>query len=197
MADKKLPVARTPVGIAGYSYTAEPDTKGKYADGKYKVSILFPKEGADNQDEINAFVKRVQTAHKKADGKDVDCPIKDGDKQKSDKVNGYWTFRSKSQYPPVLCDASRNVIPQSIPLWSGDVVIVSFQPKPYKTGANSGLTCYLKGIQVLKKGDGGNQNPDELFDDESEKWGETAADGSDTTAGEEEEEATAESDSDF
>ncbi len=157
-AKKKLPTISTPVGLAGFMHTAEPDTKGPYADNKYKASILFPKEGANNQDDINAFVKRVQDAHSKAGGVEKDCPVKDGDKGTSDKIKGYWTFRAKSIYPAVIADASRKALSQTTPIWGGDVVILSFQPKAYNTGTQKGLTCYFKGDQFLKKGEGNQQS---------------------------------------
>jgi len=62
-----------PKAIAGYArnlYT--PDTDGKYADGKYKLQVRFPK----GSDEVEEFVAALMKRHDDM-GFGVNTPVKD------------------------------------------------------------------------------------------------------------------------
>lgn len=79
MADKKklFLKVRTPAGIAAFSHIKEPDLKGKFADGKYKITLKIPK-GTD----ISALEEAVRQVAIDEWGKvpaDLASPFKDGD----------------------------------------------------------------------------------------------------------------------
>ena len=42
---KKIPFV-TPVGVAKYPYLTQPDTTGKFADGKFKTRLIVSKKDA-------------------------------------------------------------------------------------------------------------------------------------------------------
>lgn len=158
---EKAEILVSPAGIASYSYLDKPDTKGKFADDKFKVTVLYPKKDAETvhpalkQDEIDAFIERIRKLHKEAGGRsggDKD-PIKDGDDKDNEDYHGYWLLRYKTAYQPARVDTKRKNLPESVKIYSGDVIKVSFDKHTYDDGLS---LSRLRAVQLIDKRNTGN-----------------------------------------
>lgn len=88
----------TPFGVASYPHLNKPDTKGKYADNKYKTKLVLRGDDPDTQ----AFVKSVKQALKDLKGTAKSThhiPVA------IDEETGEVTFTAKSKYAPAIFDA--------------------------------------------------------------------------------------------
>lgn len=169
---EKAEILVAPAGIASYSYLNEPDTKGKFADDKYKVTVLYPKENAEekhpslNQEAIDAYIEKINALHKAAGGRkggDKD-PVKDGDKKDNEEYHGYWMLRYKTGYPPALVDTKRKALPDNVKVYSGDIIKVSFDKHTYDDGLS---LSRLRAVMLIDKRNTGNGGAGvAAFDDE-------------------------------
>jgi hypothetical protein len=169
----KLPTIVSPKGVAAYCHLREPDTKGKYADNKYKLTLKLPKAGAENQSEIDAFVKKLQAEHVKARGKKkTDSPVRDGDEKDftGDGENPYagrWLLTFKSKFPVQLMDSKKNELPKTVQPFGGDVVKVGFVALPYEEGKNAGISLQLRAVMLVEKNaTGGQRDYSDAFGEE-------------------------------
>lgn len=96
----------SPFGTAQYPHISSPDTKGKYADNKYKTKLTLPLGDPAAQ----AFIKQIEAAATELgrDGKrDYRPYVEDEDANTV-------TFTFKSQYQPSVFDSKNNPIPSSV-----------------------------------------------------------------------------------
>lgn len=181
MAKKKFPIVVAGPGVAAYSYVNEPDTKGVYADNKYKVTMLL-----DNDVDLTGAIAKCHAAAELEWGKvpeDLKLPFADGN-EKRDKDGNPKTdyadkivFTAKSKFAPSMVDAKRAELPDTVWPMSGDVVKVSFACFPYvKTETEVekingkkvkrevqvyGVSAQLRAVQLLEKRSGfGNSGND-------------------------------------
>lgn len=137
----------SPKGVASYPHLTKPDTKGEYADNKFKTSLVV--------DEATA--KKLEAEFDKI-AKDLGVK---GVKRPLRQYKGDWVVTAKSKYRPVLVDASRNEIDvEADPdffVRGGSTIRISTEVVPYRDG----IALRLKKVQVIELA----SRPSE-FDDE-------------------------------
>lgn len=141
----------TPLGEARFPKINEPDTKGEYADGKYKIEVvlneantkLYKKELHDVAARIFPGVKGVRIPMKTA-------------------KDGTISFIFKSKDKPMILDAKKNKLPPEVVVGAGSSVRVAGSLAKYEKGPNKGITAYLSAVQVVELVEGGSMA--KLFD---------------------------------
>jgi hypothetical protein len=157
----------TPKGIASFAHIDTPDTKGQYADNKFKVTLKLKKGEKVNE----AFVKDLRAKavaaakqqmadwnKKKLEHFD---PVKDGDeKDEAEKKGtaGFWLVTFKGKYKPKTVDSKRKTLPTNVRILGGDVIKVAYGTKPFEKAVQSkgGISLYLNAVQLLEKNNDGN-----------------------------------------
>ena len=166
-ARKRLPATKlvTDKALAHFAYVNEPDTKGDYADGKYKITLSFPKD--------DPFVTRLDAAVEKLCAehfgdkrpRNLHTPVKDGDDSNLDAMAGRVFIRAKSNKQPLVVDSKRNKLPEGLTIFGGDVVKAAITLAVYEAGASKGVTAYLDALQLIEKRSSGS-NTASMFGDE-------------------------------
>lgn len=130
----------TPKGTARFPKLSEPDTKGEYADNKYKTEIVL------DDDDLAAFKKEMYAAAKELlpNVKSPNLPIK------TSKKDGVVSIIFKSKHRPQVQDAQRTDIPKSVEVGPGSVIKVAGTFAPYEKGALKGITAYLDAVRVYE-----------------------------------------------
>jgi DNA-directed RNA polymerase len=201
---QKFVTLKSPIAIAAYAHLDQPDTKGKFADGKYKVTLKLKKGDADAEAfraKVQGEIKKLADEQRKEWKKSklgTSNPFKDGDTKDDDEgskgTKGYWLFTAKTKTAPQLVDSKRAPLPKSVKIFGGDeiVAIVALGPykDPYKECA--GATIYLNGVQLIRKNNSG-RDVSGMFDEVEDGF--DAADA--PAATEEGGESRAEDDADF
>lgn len=175
---RKITTARC---IAAYAYVNEPDTEGKFADGKFKITMKFEKDQDISALETAIDEVAIET-FPEIDPSDIKKPLKDGDESEKDDYHGFITVTAKTKDRPKLIDAKRNPLPSKIKIFSGDVVKVAVTVMGYestekvvekvngkrveKTEKVYGVTLYLDAVQLLEKNNGTGGNAASRFADE-------------------------------
>lgn len=177
----------SPAGYAEYAYVHSPDTEGQYADGKYKLTVRWPK-GTDLsalEDGIN------EAAQKKWPNKlprNLMLPIRDGDeyyeeaetdeqRERRERFRGHLFVTAKTRFKPGVVDSDG--VPLAAeegecvdcrvdPIYSGDLVRFSGFAHPYINGSNKGVTIRLKAVKRIEKGERTVGNPNDDFDDDDD-----------------------------
>jgi len=182
MAKKeKKQVVVTPAGTAAYAWVEKPDSGvNQFSDDKYKVTLLIPKET-----DITALQAICDAAGEArfpdVDPADIASPIKDGDESSKEEFNGFWTITMKSKFKPKCVDAKKKPLPESVKIFSGDLIKVAAAVNPYettdtivevvkgkkvkKTVKAYGVSLALNAIQLLEKRNGGGDGAS-YFDEE-------------------------------
>ncbi len=172
-----------PIGIAKFAYLDEPQPGFKPTDKpKYKVRCLL-----DDTEEVRAKLEEIiETAKKEAkeDGlklkKSLKNPIEYPEDQDEDDYipeegkeyarldedhKGRIFLEAKSSFPPLLIDAMRETLPESVKIMSGDKVRVKIEARPYD-GLGGGVSLRLKAVQLVEKNtSAGGYNYADGFDD--------------------------------
>jgi hypothetical protein len=183
---KQYPTQVSPVGKAAFTHLAKPDTEGKYADNKYKLTLVLDKD----DDAVDAFVAKIKTEHKAAGGKADSFPVKDGDKQNKDRAEegkevrdefaGKLLVTFKSKFPIQMIDREKNELEDVVK--TGDTVKVAFAAIPYVSGKNKGVTLQLRAVQQIEarpKADYSDAFSVEASDEESQAEGNAAGEADD------------------
>ena len=161
----------TPVLDASFVNIVRPDTKY----GKYNITVTAPKEGAENQDEIDAFVARLKEINESVPDS-ASKPVKDGD-LKSDfpktsdenmqHYSGKWIMRFQSLFPVPVYDSKPQRLnieqDESVAPRPGDSVRVHVLASPYDKGDSAGVSFILKGVQIIKS-NGSSWSPFDAYD---------------------------------
>lgn len=158
----------TPVGVCVYPKISEPDTKGKYADNKFKTDMDFG-------DHTEGLIKKFEEAAE-AWGVPMNLPVVD-QKDKDKKPTGKKLIRFKSQYRPAVFDAKKKELSKDIIVGAGSELRIDATLFPYTEG-KGGVSLRLGPIQIatLSEGGEGAGNFDEMEGYEYE------ADGADAQA---------------
>ena len=169
----------SPTFVSGWSDIYEPDTKGQYADGKYKVTIRIPKdETADlmfttSQGPMSAkdFLTMISKQNKAI--KSRFNPIKDGDEivdketgKPNERYAGTWLIKCKTTYAPTVYDTAKNDITGSeTKVASGDEIKVTGIVKQWESAIGTGLSFYLGDVMLINKRAGSGGSNADLFGD--------------------------------
>lgn len=176
-----------PLAVARYTHLSEPDTKGQYADNKYKLTLVWD-DGVD----LAALDDAVDKVATEMWGEDVDLdaikrPYKLAEDQTKDDFEGKVTMTPKSQHKPDLVDTKRKPLPADVHIMGGDLVKAVVSVSPYETTEKvrngrktetaivRGVTGYLNVVQLVDKR-GGGKGLDLLDDIEGYEGSESAAD---------------------
>lgn len=120
----------SPIGIARYPNITQPDSFGKYADGKFKTQLVVSKkDAAPMVESLKALAKENKVAH---------LPFKeDGDSI---------VFKFKSKYRPMIVDArNKKVEKLDLRIGGGSKIRVGYTVYPY----DKGLALQMTHVQVL------------------------------------------------
>lgn len=184
MSKKFFPKAVTPVSVAAYCYIHKADTEGEHADGKFKVTARFLKEG--NEEFLETLESKCREAAKLEWGEvpeELDLPIRDGDlraeeKQNAEEFAGHWYINAKSKFQPGI--AVRKGVDPTSKVFSGDMIKVSFLLIPYtstetervngrkKTVTVHGVTAQLRNVLLHEKINNGGSASSDFDDDDVE-----------------------------
>ena len=166
MAIQKLPLLKTPAGIAVWPKLTKPDTKFN-AEGEYTVKLAIPSEEA--QDLIaeldKAFAAAQETAKEKNPGKKIKEATKpytiEEDDDGNETGNIVVSFKCKAQITdkhgntransPKLFDSKNKEFPKDEEIWGGSTLRIAFNAIPYYTAmAGAGISLRLKAVQVIE-----------------------------------------------
>lgn len=166
---KKQPTVTfvTPFGTLRYPKISQPDTKGEYADNKFKTDIVFSDEDyAKVEAAINDAAKTLAP-----DAKNLKLPLHEWDEGKG--------IRLKSQYRPVVFDAKNQKMPESTLIGGGTIARIAATVFFYSKGGNKGISIRLGKVQVkeLVEYQGGDESP---FDETEGFTSEAPAEGEDS-----------------
>lgn len=160
--------------VFAYPHITSPDSEGTYADNKYKVDAI----GAPTSDGMVAAQAACADALKQfgLPKKGTNLPIKrelsKNDAGKKEET-GKLLFRSKSQYAPVVVDASGNPIEgkvlKKLKIGAGSEGLIEGYFSPYETTEKvrnadgeletvtvTGISFTLTSVQLIKLVKGGN-----------------------------------------
>jgi hypothetical protein len=165
----------TPFGVASYPHLNAPDTKGKYADNKYKTKLVLRGDDPDTQ----AFVKRVDAALEELKGS----------KKASfhrpytvDDETGEVTITAKSKYAPAIFDA-KNQKARKVKIGRGSTIRLMGELVPFEKG----ITAQLHQVQIKELNgwgesafdaveDGYEYDPEDAADDEAASGNDSGSD---------------------
>lgn len=178
MADAKIKQPKvsivSPVGIAAYAYHHNPDTKGQYADGKYKGQLVMP--GNTDMSALETKVRDFAAAvFPDDDLSDLHLPWKsyEGDKEE---FEGKIILKASTKHKPKVCDTKRQLLTKGIEARSGDECRYAASLYAYKKVEKVkegkkiidvlmyGVSLQLNTVQLVKKNAGGGASLD-AFDD--------------------------------
>jgi len=189
MADKKFKYVPfvTEVVTARYPKLSEPDTKGEYADGKYKT------EATADEDYTERFQEAIQAVADTyfAGKKNVHLPWKET-------KEGAIAFNFKSpKKKPQLTDAKGKALKQGTVIRGGSLIRIAGVIAAWEKGAKRGVSLWPDAVRVIKLSEGFDANaafgaaedgfdadeyePNTSFDDDDAS--DTPADDGETPAG--------------
>jgi len=165
----------TPVGLAQYPWLTTADTKfSKGEPGDYKVNLIIKKD--DCKDVIKsideAFKESLTLAKEKSKSKEVkqaSLPYHDElDDEGNPTGKIVFKFKCKSvvtmkngetfENKPAIFDA-QGIPLKDVNVWGGSELKVSSELIPYYTSmVGAGVSMRLKGVQVIKLVEGGNDS---------------------------------------
>lgn len=191
MADKKFKYVPfvTEIVVARYPKLSEPDTKGEYADGKYKT------EATADESFVEKFQEQIQAV---ADAhfpgkKNLHLPWKET-------KEGDIAFNFKSpKKKPMLTDAKGKPLPKGAVIRGGSLIRIAGVIAAWEKGTKRGVSLWPDAVRVIKIAEGFDSaaafgagedgfDADEYeptsFDDTAEEQteGSDDADGTDTDA---------------
>lgn len=151
MASNKVKFT-SPFGVAKYPHISSPDTKGKFADGKYKTKLIM----ALDDDAATRFMAVIDEAARALHGPKGDKLYKP---YEVDEDAGQVTFVFKTKYAPAIFD-SRNNAAKGVNIGGGSVIrlmgnIVEF---------DKGITAQFNQVQIKELNGFGASAFDEVED---------------------------------
>lgn len=168
----------SPFGVARFPKITSPDTDGKYADNKFKTSIVF--DGAD----VDAVKAALEAAAAKLlpgiDLNDILLPgrlMKDKNKDTGEKTVVGYGINCKSKDRPAVFDAKKNKLPEGVQIGAGSVIRMAGALKAYekdqvvegddgkKRVVTHGLTLWLNDVQVKELVQGAARGTGAAFDE--------------------------------
>lgn len=167
MSDRVFHSGTTPEGVIHYPHLLQPDTKGEYADGKYKLTLAMPRAGSD----FSKLMALVVAAARQEWGADVDLnkvkkPFHDGDAGGDPHMAGKVVLKMKTANKPIIVGLDRKPLPPTEdPVHAGDFAIANVTACAYVQGGNKGVSFWFSGIMLTKRGERiGGVSADKLFE---------------------------------
>jgi DNA-directed RNA polymerase len=150
MADKKFKYVPfvTEVMTARYPKLSEPDTKGEYADGKYKT------EATADEAYTETFQEAIQAVADEyfAGKKNVHLPWKET-------KEGAIAFNFKSpKKKPMLTDSKGKPLKQGTVVRGGSLIRIAGVIAAWEKGAKRGVSLWPDAVRVLKLSEGFDAN---------------------------------------
>lgn len=150
MADKKFKYAPfvTNVMTARYPKLSEPDTKGEYADGKYKTEATADEAYTEQfQEQIQAYADTYF-----AGKKGVHLPFKET-------KEGAIAFNFKSpKKKPQLTDAKGKALKEGTVIRGGSLIRIAGVLAGWEKGAKRGVSLWPDAVRVIKLSEGFDAN---------------------------------------
>lgn len=146
---------QTPVGRLSYPSLDKPSTA--FSKNQYEATLLFKKEGVDLA-ALKADLKKLIRAKwgESKNVKDLNLPIKDGDKQKEKKGGeqyaDHFVIRLHSKNKPVLKDKDGKTDLDPGAFYPGCNVRAIIKFRTYDNNGE-GITAYLNGLQFVGDND--------------------------------------------
>lgn len=135
----------TPFGILRYPKITNPDTKGEYADGKFKTDIVF---SAEDYAKVEKLINDAAKQLLPEGVKDPQLPLYSWkDKEGNDEGSG---TRAKSKYRAVVFDVKNTKLADALGIGGGTEARLAVTAKYYKKGKNEGINLYLNKVQIRK-----------------------------------------------
>ena len=163
MAKKKLAVVVSPEATAAYAWLSRPDEGQQYSDGKYKVTLVLPKNGKGVEEFIEDLQQKAEDTIVKEFGKlprNYRTPFKDGDDTTKEEFQGSWLITVKSKYQPGFVDQTGKALDDDVFPMSGDIIKASFALLAYNAGGGIGAAGQLRNVMVVEKRNGGSAASD-------------------------------------
>jgi hypothetical protein len=165
----------SPLGEFRWPKISQPDTKGKYADGKFKTAHI-----PNGDDGHKRMVTMLEDAAKKLLGdnaKDCTMPIREFKNKDTGEVEEVG-FNYKSKYRPAVFDAKKKKLPEGVTIGNGSEgrivgVIFPWSKTTKVKGKNieeHGISIRLGDVQITKLQEGGSQGTGADFDDDVEGY---------------------------
>lgn len=168
MAKKQFLKAVSPVVTAAYAWLSKPDEGQQYSDGKFKVTLVLDKEDDATEGFITKMTELSEQAATAEWGKvpkKLKMPFVDGDEGEKEEFEGKYKLTAKSKFKPGCVDAKRVSLPEGQEPRSGDMIRASLVLIPYKAGADYGVTCQLRNVQLIEKRNGGGGSGADDFEE--------------------------------
>lgn len=144
----------TPIGIARYPHLIEPDTKGQFADNKYKVDLILTKQ--ELSDLKKKFIEASGLTEKNKFPFGVD---------KEDE--NIMFLKLKSEFKPLLMDKNGMDLPvdAKVSIGAGSKIRAIAELYPYNVAGQKGLSLRLKSIQIVSLVEGSRMGFDKVEGD--------------------------------
>jgi hypothetical protein len=126
----------SPFGAAKYPHISSPDTKGKYADNKYKTKLVMSLEDPEAVAFMVAIDEAATDIHGKAGAKLYKPYV-------ADEESGEITFIFKTNFAPAIFDASNNEAPR-LKIGNGSVLRLMGS----LVGFEKGISAQFNQVQV-------------------------------------------------
>jgi ssDNA-binding protein len=144
----------TPVGVAAYSYLDKPDTEGKFADGKFKTTLVL-----DGDADLAAIDAKALAAAQAEWGPKVKVTafkppyiqIDEDAEDKPENQRGKFIIRAKSKFQPALKDSAKNDLPDGVKIYSGDRIRAIIEMIPNTAGGSKQVSPRLLAVQLIEK----------------------------------------------
>lgn len=120
-------------GVARYPHISSPDSKGKYADNKYKTKLVFPIN--DSTMQMVASIKEAATQLGKTAKQYLPIEV--------DEDAGEIVLTTKSAYAPAIFDGKGNAA-KGVQIGGGSVLRVMGNITPF----DKGVTLQLNQVQI-------------------------------------------------
>jgi hypothetical protein len=185
---KKKITVRTPAGVARFPHVHKPDNEGKFADGKFKATIVF--DGDVDLDEVNnAALAAAKVFYPAVNPSKVNVLIKEGDDEtKADgtpipELQGKRVLTAKSKFSPQVVGPDRQPLPEGVEVRGGDLVRLLLEPVESPKPVKNSVSWRLLAVQLVKKREGGGHDYSSMFDEEGEGFAPPGGSGDDADTG--------------
>lgn len=141
-----------------YGNIQAPDKYDENSREMYGITFLFPKDSP----EAERFKKVINEKWLEAGlNKKSHNPMLDGDEKAEEReaegksasfYKGMYYVKTSTLYPVAAFTKSRKIWQGEDSCLNGAIGHVSIELKAYENRGSTGITCYLKGIQILEEG---------------------------------------------
>lgn len=173
---KKKITVRTLVGVARFPHVHKPDSDGKYADDKFKATIVF--NGDDDLSDLEAAaLAQAAVDYPNVKPDKVNVLIHEGDNAtKADgtpiaELAGKRFVTAKSKFKPQVVGPDRMELTEGVEVRGGDMVRLLLEPVESPKPVKNSISWRLLAVQLVKKREGGGHDYSDMFDEEGEGFG--------------------------